>query len=76
MGHLPPPVNIPLLSLYFEVSNQGVFNHTFKMVIGWSLELVPRSENEVEIDSVGQTILVDERLGTSNQNSEQIEVGF
>ena len=73
MGHLPLPVNIPLLSLYFEVSNQGVFNHTFKMVIGWK-EMIPKSENEVGIGSVGQTILVDERLGITNQNSKKIQV--
>ena len=43
------------------------------MVIGWN-ELVPRSENEVGIDSVGQTILVDERLGITNQNSKENQV--
>ena len=73
MGHLHLPVNIPLLSLFFEVSNQGVFNHTFKMVIGWK-EMTPRNENEVGVSSVGQTILVDERLGITNQNSKEIQV--
>ena len=68
MGHLPLPVNIPLLSLFFEVSNQGVFNHTFKMVIGWK-DMIPKSENDEEIGGVGQTILVDKRLGSSNQDS-------
>ena len=36
--------------------------------------MTPKSENDDEISSVGQTILVDERLGITNQNSKQTQV--
>ena len=43
------------------------------MVIGWS-ELAPKVENDEKIDGVVKTILVDERLETTNQNSKITKV--
>ena len=31
--------------------------------------MIPKSENDEDLDGVGQTILVDKRLGSSNQDS-------
>ena len=43
------------------------------MVIGWS-ELAQGVEKDEEVNGVGMTLLVDERLNKTNQNSNQIEV--
>ena len=43
------------------------------MVIGWS-KLAQGVEKDEKIDSVGKTLLVDERLEKNNQNSNQTKV--
>ena len=38
--------------------------------------MTPKSENDEEVGSVGQAVLVDKRLESPNQDSNQIQLEF